>query len=208
MKPIFPIFMILWAASCGGPPCSDDDVREAAGDLALPPDCEAFDAGRPDGWRVLEGSWTVIDGEYRAVGASSTRDLQATLKDTDDMANLDLELSLRAVGVVDKLLLLRATSADDAIQINFRSAPFGDVVVQERTSGEQTIHQFFPSPSDVRGEPVRARVRLDGNHLTVRVDGGLVVDQEFPFAPHAGTYGLAAFNGVVTAFDDICVQAL
>ena len=177
--------------------------------------CDNFNSGRADRWSTEGGIWKVVDRRYvgtptfdssfspcgRPTGQSLIRGVRAR--------NLDMRVDLTSLTGVDKFVVLRSTDSDNQIELNFRAAPFGDLVVQEKRLCDFFFHtQEFEVliPHEI-GQTIRTRIRLIGDRLTVWIDGTRVLNRIFPFTARAGRAGVGVWTGKV-GFDNVRVCVL
>ncbi len=180
--------------------------------------CDDFADGEASGWTPEGGSWAVVDGRYIGMGPSSLDPSQcaaslmtASLRSGTEATNVAMHVDIGAEARADKTIVLRAADGRNRIELNFRSAPYDDLVVQELVdcelvfhTGEAEIH--VPQPE---GERIFVDVTLEGQHLVVLVNGQMVVDRDFTFANTGqGLVGVAVIDSAITSFDSLYMNRL
>jgi hypothetical protein len=178
--------------------------------------CDDFNSGRANRWSTEGAIWRVVNRRYvgtptfdsspspcgHPTGQSLIRGVRAR--------NLDMRVDLTSLTGVDKFVVLRSTDSDNQIELNFRAAPWGDLVVQEKTACAFFLHtpefSVLIPPHQV-GQTIRTRIRLIGDRLTIWIDGSRVLDRTFPFTARAGRAGVGVWTGKV-GFDNVRVSVL
>jgi hypothetical protein len=177
-----------------------------------------FNDGTAQRWEPQGGVWTVQNGQYVGEGVTEVRcpgdglGANDTLIRDLELSDVDMEVDMRSIQRVDKAIILRSTSPENQIELNFRADPFGDMYVQELVDceGNPNIPEFrVPIPHQV-GETIHVRAKLIGNHLQVWIDGSMVLDRSFSFVNTTGRVGLGVINDEfgegITAFDNVQVN--
>lgn len=180
--------------------------------------CDDFADGTASAWRPEGGSWSVVDGRYVGSGPASldavpcgASRMTASLREGSASTDVRLHAELGALARVDKTLVLRATDGSNRIELNFRSDPLNDLVVQELVDCEAvylTEEGAIPVPHAF-DERIEVEVELRGEHLLVRVDGEVVLDRDFDFAnTEEGQVGVAVIDSAITSFDSVWIERL
>lgn len=102
--------------------------------------CDEFNSGRAVRWGTEGGIWSVIDRRYVGIptfdsshspcGHPTSQSLIRNFR----ARNVDMRVDLTSLTGVDKFVVLRSTDSDNQIELNFRAAPYGDLVVQEKVA--------------------------------------------------------------------------
>ncbi|HEY8428287.1 MAG TPA: hypothetical protein VIL20_07930 [Sandaracinaceae bacterium] len=178
--------------------------------------CDDFNDGAAEGWAPEGGSWSVADGRYLGSGPASldgaecgvTR-MTASLREGTEATDVRMHAELGSLARVDKTLVLRAVDPSNRIELNFRDAPYDDLMVQEIVACEA---RYLTEEGEIaveqpEGERIEVDVELVGRRLSVRVDGDTVLDREFDFAnTAAGRVGVAVIDNATTTFDSVWVE--
>jgi hypothetical protein len=201
------------------PPASPSAISSASGFCDAAPDsgtwlagadfCDDFSDGTAARWETQGGTWDVIDNEYVgtgvhdacATGFSTNETLIRDLRVTD----VELRVDMRSEQRVDKGIVLRSTGPGDQIELNFRAAPFNDLVVQELAACQFILLDFAAQIPHQVEQTIEVHAKLVGDRLVVWIDGELVLDRSFPFRAKSGSVGLAVIEGGITAFDNVQV---
>lgn len=210
--------LVLLLAGCeddgdGEPQLSCESLEDR--DLVF---CDDFADGTAAGWTPEGGSWSVVDGRYVGSGPASLDALPcgasrmtASLREGSASTDVRLHAELGSLARVDKTLVLRATDGSNRIELNLRSDPLNDLVVQELVDCEAvflTEEGSIPVPHGF-DERIEVEVELRGEHLRVRVDGEVVLDRDFDFAnTEEGQVGVAVIDNAITSFDSVWIERL
>jgi hypothetical protein len=178
-----------------------------------------FDSGTAEVWEPRAGNWPVVDGEYIGEGTSVNPSCGATEGVYTDItvlqaANVEVEVDMRSIQRVDKMIIFRSKGPDNEIGINIRGE-INDLIVQEMVDNKRvrcqgTFHtpEFsVETPPHVIGQTIHVRAILIGNRLQVFIDDVPVLDRKFDFFHHGpGLLGLGTIEGGITAFDNVKVR--
>jgi hypothetical protein len=195
---------------------SDPSVAESSGppsQISTAADCNAdfCDDFSDAKWNPQGGLWEVADNEYAGTGVQDACNTGFSSNETlvRDLSARDVELrvDMRSLERVDKGIVLRSTGPSDQVELNFRAAPFSDLVVQEVIACDLHLLSFDPLPHEM-GQTINVQVRLVGDILKVWMDGELVLERCYDFRASSGAVGLAVINDGVSAFDNVQVDVL
>jgi hypothetical protein len=174
--------------------------------------CDDFESGTAEKWQPVDGTWTVDNAEYvgRAgndrcgTGFSSNETLVRNLQATD----VDISLEMRSIQRVDKGIILRSTSPENQIELNFLADGFNLLIVQHLIDCQLTLLHAVGVPHQL-GEIIRVRARLVGQRLQVWVNGRQVLDGLFPFRTARGAVGMSVITDLgYSVFDNVRVDVL
>lgn len=193
-------------AESSGPPSQISTAADCNADF-----CDDFSDGTDAKWNPQGGLWEVADNEYAGTGVQDACNTGFSSNETlvRDLSARDVELrvDMRSLERVDKGIVLRSTGPSDQVELNFRAAPFSDLVVQEVIACDLHLLSFDPLPHEM-GQTIDVQVRLVGNILKVWMDGELVLERCYDFRASSGAVGLAVINDGVSAFDNVQVDVL
>lgn len=220
------VLCVLGLAACGPAPDPVDDPGSPGivqfSCTSLEPDatqmfCDDFNAQTQLAWIAQAGSWQVMDAHYFGTGpedlegaACDASRMSASVRDGARATDLVFHARLRSVQRVDKTIVLRVVDASNRLELNFRAAPYDDLIVQDLRSCAQTM---FTQPGEVpvphaMGADLEVEIELVGERLEVRANGAEVLDRSFPVAVVEGGVGVAVIDRALTAFDDIWSRRL
>lgn len=176
---------------------------------------ENFDDGTADGFTVVSGDWSVIDGTYHVyttgyqVGSVS----MVTAPGADAWTDYQFDCDLMVSGGVGHLVKFRASSADNCYEVDVRSDFYNDVYLQKRVDGALITLDvaYFPSSTKVWHH---LSVNVVGPEIMVQVDGTQVCDYFDTSSPFLeGSVGLMSWAGGDIGWqelnaDNVVVQVL
>jgi hypothetical protein len=213
--------MVALGAACtnGDDPVGETEPQFECASMEGTPglmSCNDFNDGATTGWTALGGSWSVDGGRYLGAGPETVLGsecgaslMTASLRDGVALEDVGLHLEMQSVERLDKTLVLRATDPSNRIELNFRGDPINDLMVQELRDCVLVSHTVEGEIPVAHGaDMIAVDVTLRGEHLTVVVDGAVVVDRTFPFPVRQGQVGVAVIENSLVRFDSIWTESL
>ena len=176
-------------------------------------------------WMPDGGTWTVINGQYVAMGPADPvtcivggSNMTASLVDNFSAADVRVHVQMTSIDRPDKVIVLRSRDSGDRIELNFianyeydGNLLGGQLVVQALVNCVQSFLvplDTISVPHNI-GDTITVDLDLVGTELTVNVDGSQVFDGALTtVATDPGGVGLAVITGATTVFDDFWVEAL
>jgi hypothetical protein len=178
--------------------------------------CEDFNDGLAENWSVEGGDWSVMDGRYLGIAPESVLGsecgaslMTASLYEGLSPENVGFHAEMQGFDRLDKTIVLRAESPSNRIELNFRSDPINDLMVQELRDCELVYHTTEGEIAVPHGtNMISVDVELRGDSLVVIVDGQPIVDRTFPFAIRPGRVGVAVIENSSVVFDSVWTESL
>lgn len=211
------LIALSWGAlmlGCDDEPQFDCTEMDGRADLVF---CDDFSDGEAGSWTASGGNFSVSGGRYVGEGPDeidggmcSASMMVASIREGARSRDVRIHAELRSLERVDKVLVLRATDDANRIELNFRAAPYDDLMVQELVDCELiyfTEDGEVPLPHEMN-ERITVDVELRGDRLTVRRDGELVLDREFSFTNTEGDVGVAVIERGAAEFDSVWMERL
>jgi hypothetical protein len=174
---------------------------------------------------VEAGTWTVADGTYNSndIPSRDPCNGNGTVMSASVLRNLSAQdvrvhAKLTSVAGPDKVVVLRARSGGNRLELNFRAKFTDEGVVQ---GGDLSIFDITNCsvktyadgstiliPHEIE-QSIVVDITLIGSQLTVVVDGKQVFNQALSgVSMTAGSVGFASFRDAETKFDDLLVEVL
>jgi Right handed beta helix region/Domain of Unknown Function (DUF1080) len=162
-----------------------------------------FTDGSVDGWSMVAGQWSVVDGELVETSDSATHSIALG---GPDLVDFQLTAQLRSTDDDDIGLVFRFYDNN-----NFYVAVLNDekdrIEVRKRTGGEfSTLARVAANPS-IKGIPVELGIRVAQARLQVFLNGRTVIEIDVPEVSR-GRVGLYARHNKYAAFDNIRMLTL
>ena len=179
--------------------------------------CDDFSDGEEASWVPEGGGFSVSGARYVGEGPAEldgslcgASQMTASLREGSRSTDVVMHAEMRSLERVDKVLVLRAVDDANRIELNFRAAPYNDLIVQELIDCELV---YYTSDGEVvvehdMGSTLEVDVTLRGNRLIVRRKAETVLDREFDFASTEGAVGVGVIEGGVSSFDSVWVEVL
>ncbi|MCU0873313.1 MAG: DUF1080 domain-containing protein [Pirellulaceae bacterium] len=196
-----------WALLC----CVIAIPAGVAGDEIMHESFDAPGGTLPDGWRPVQGQWTVQDRALVGEGSEAY-----ILFGDEAWQNYEIEVTATFLSVRDdsRWCSLLFRSANDGappwmqFPVRFRSTQRNGTEFAVRTEDGWSVRQTAKARADsVRGQPRRLRVAVQGSNVLAYLDGELVIETAFALDRQRGCVGLGLSGGKVR-FDDFSVRRL
>jgi hypothetical protein len=177
---------------------------------------EDFSSGQiPDGWRPIEGDWSVVDG--RLVGVSGSSSQQSRITFGPSMRDYRVEVTVRFEQVASptRWTAVALDMPSDgstpwwiATMRSGSSASNGLEFAQRTASNSWNVTDTAAAPGDAgTGRDVRVAIEVRGGRATWIYDGQPVLRTAALQRSSDGVLGLIV-NGATVSFDDVVVITL
>jgi hypothetical protein len=147
-------------------------------------------------WGILSGSWQVINGSYACTTTGKT-----SVGNTS-WQNYTITVDIKGEGnVVDKAVIFRYTDENNSYGVDFRSAPYNDIVLNKMVAGVHTVGVASAKVTNNNGTWYSLKVSVVNNVIQVFVNNNLVINYTDK-SPNV-TYGYLALYAQASAPNNV-----
>jgi hypothetical protein len=157
-------------------------------------------------WNVLSGSWQVINGSYACTTTGKT-----SVGNTS-WQNYTITVDIKGEGnAVDKAVIFRYIDENNSYGVDFRSAPYNDIVLNKMVAGVHTVGVASAKVTNNNGTWYSLKVTVANDLIQVYVNDKLLINYSDKSPTlnngYLALYAQASTPNSVVYFDNLKVIA-
>jgi hypothetical protein len=158
-------------------------------------------------WTIVKGLWEIKDGKHYCF-LGTRQDFATTLAGVNDWKDYTFSVDVMATGAADKTILFRYLDGINTYQINFRAAPYNDMILTKGTGSNPRLLKQV-SVENHAGFWYNLKIMVEGNVIRAYVDDTLCLSYLDDASPLLnGGIGLVAHSSdkdIAISFDNVSV---